>query len=49
MLYLSDYRVPDPERVQNAVEFTSLLMGSKQREVFIVRVQGENQVTVVSH
>ena len=39
---LSGYRVP--RQLQQAVEFTSLLTAPKEREVFNVRVQGENQV-----
>ncbi|XP_076464508.1 uncharacterized protein LOC143296454 [Babylonia areolata] len=44
---VTGYRVPG--KVQGAVEFTSVLMGPKQREVFNVRLQPPDQVLVKSY
>ena len=42
----SGYRIPGHVQRQEAVQFTSLLMGPKEHQVFNVRVEGENQVSI---
>ncbi|KAK7477727.1 hypothetical protein BaRGS_00031015 [Batillaria attramentaria] len=46
---INGYRIPQNNPGMNSEQFTSLLMGPKQREVFEVRVQGQDQVVVKAY